>query len=369
MFCNRYFYYFSFFVSILSFMHCRTVSPTPTVTPHRPVEPPSKQNTVPHEAHHKQVSTSVHTTESETQTTFLGTHRFRVTQRDAVSLRKLGSISRDITTLSLHPKCMGVLVGAPHWTLARFDDAGNLLWSTEKTLVCPYANRCHETPRAAFLPNENVVALLDGDSLRMFNTRGRMMALRGGFLQSVFDFGVSSDGKFIAALYPHGLAIWRATGGLMRKPEIPGATRFTFDDSQETRKIVVVVGSQVRRYSLDFTGEPETQTVSGDVVDVRKNRILTTTHSLSSHETVTLPADFKPLRIVSTSMHVLLGMRNARLVMIHLTVTADPTINIQEWEITGFPEKTLPVVDVNEGCIAVAVGASVYFSLLPPLGR
>lgn len=369
MFCNRCFYYLLFIVSVLSLMHCRTVSPTQKTTHLYPVEPKSKQNTVPHEALHKQVPTSMHPTESETQTTFSETPRFRVTQRDAVSLRKLGSISRNITTLSLHPKCMGVLVGAPHWTLARFDGAGNLLWSTEKTLVCPYANRCHETPRAAFLPNENVVALLDGDSLRMFNTRGRMMALRGGFLQSVFDFGVSPDGKFIAALYPHGLAIWRATGGLVRKPEIPGATRFTFDDSQETRKVVVVVGSQVRRYSLDFKGEPETKSVFGDVLDVRKNHILTTAHSLSPDDTVTLPADLKPLRIVSTGMHVLLGMRNARLVIVHLTVTDDSTIDIQEWEITGFPDKTLPVVDVNEGCIAVAVGASVYFSLLPPFGR
>ncbi len=293
---------------------------------------------------------------------------FRVTSRGEIPLRKLGSLSQNVAFVKVHPKCTGGLAAAAQWELARFDSSGKLAWSTRKNgIACPHGNRCHETPRAAVLPNENVVAVLDGDSLRMFNARGRMMALRGGFLQATLDFGVSPDGKLVAALYPHGLALWRATGGLVRKQELPGATRFSFDYTQG-RHVQVLIGREVRRYELDFSGEPVTRTLADDGVDLLRNRVLTVRESLGPADAVRLPADLQPLRLVSTGMHVVLGMRAGRMVIQKLAAGENQTTDVQEWEITGISWKTPILADVNEGCLAAADGADVYFALLPPFG-
>lgn len=293
--------------------------------------------------------------------------RFRVTPRGEIDLRKVGQLSRNATSLTVHPKCTGFLAAAPFWELARFDAAGKRIWSTKNTVTCPHGNRCHETPRAAFLPNENVVAVMDGDSLRMFSQKGRMMALRGGFLQSVLDFAVSPDGKMVAALYPHGLAMWRAAGGLIRKPEIPGAVRFSFDNSRG-KYIQVVVGREIRRYPLDFSGEPVTRTVTEDVVDILRDRVLTTVRSMGPDDAVVLPPDFTPRRIVSAGMHLILGLRGSRMVIVRPVPAAGGDIDVQEWEIRGIPDVSSAVVDVSEGCIAAASGTDVYFALLPPFG-
>ncbi len=106
-----------------------------------------------------------------------------------LALKKIGTLTQPVQSLSLHPECKAVAAGAKNWELARLGADGKLAWSTRKTQVpCPANNRCSEFPRAQFLPNDNLVAMMDGDSLRMFNSRGRMLALRGGFLQAVLDF-------------------------------------------------------------------------------------------------------------------------------------------------------------------------------------
>jgi len=288
----------------------------------------------------------------------------------SLALKKIGTLTQPVQSLALHPECKAVAAGARNWELARLGADGKLAWSTRKTQVpCPANNRCSEFPRAQFLPNDNLVAMMDGDSLRMFNSRGRMLALRGGFLQAVLDFRVSRDGKVAGALYPHGLALWRTSGGLLRKQEIPGATAFDFDaGTGPGKKIVVAIGNKIVQYDLDFTNEKTLLELDGPVIDFTANQYLTGTRSYGPEKSTSptpaanpLPPQSRVLRSMPGLPQHVLAVRSGKLVILKRQAT--PTVEV--WELAGVTPGAEPVTAVNDRCLAIASGTDVYLLMLP----
>ena len=290
----------------------------------------------------------------------------RFVQHPALPMKKIGTLTQEVSSLALHPDCRAVAAGAKHWELARLGADGKLAWSTRAARVpCPTGNRCTEFPRAQFLPNDNVVAMMDGDSLRMFNPRGRMLALRGGFLQAVLDFRASPDGKIVGALYPHGLALWRTSGGLIRKQEIQGATAFDFVfTSTSGKKIQVAAARKALQFDLDFSNEKTLHELDGAVIGVSQSLFLTTSRAYDLEKVAqSLPhaPGARALRLLPLKFPHVLAVHSGKYVILH--VSGEHTF--EEWELTGVLPSADPVTAANAGCVAIASGADVYFVALP----
>lgn len=292
----------------------------------------------------------------------------------AVALKKLGSLTQPVQSLALHPECKAVLAGAKNWELARLGADGKTTWTTRSVPVrCPAGNRCSEFPRAAFLPNDHVVAMMDGDSLRMFSPRGKMMALRGGFLQHVLDFRVSPDGKLVGALYPHGLALWRTSGGLLRKVEIPGAAAFDFAfttdcEGKAEKQVLVSVDDRVLEFGLELAGSRELWKLDGAVIDFRATGFLTaktryeTFHGVPpSPESTSVPPGTRALRVASARQPWTLAVRGEKFVL--LRRHPDSKVTVLPFE--GVTPGAATVTAANEKCVAIAAGHDVWFAKLP----
>jgi len=291
----------------------------------------------------------------------------------AVALKKLGTLTQPVQSLALHPECKAVLAGAKNWELARLGADGKLAWTTRNAPVrCPTGNRCAEFPRAAFLPNDHVVAMMDGDSLRMFSPRGKMMALRGGFLQHVLDFRASPDGKLVGALYPHGLALWRVTGGLLRKVEIPGATAFDFEhrtlDGKTEKFVLVAVDDRVLEFGLELAASKELWKLDGPVVDFRAGQFLTarTRYETEKSQPPTpdnrpLPPGTRALRVVANAPHGVLAIRDGKYVFLR----RHPAPRVELLPLDGAIPDAEPVTAANGKCVAIAAGNDVWFARLP----
>ncbi len=291
----------------------------------------------------------------------------------AVTLKKIGSLTQPVQSLALHPECKAVLAGAKNWELARLGADGKTVWTTRTAPVrCPAGNRCAEFPRAAFLPNDHVVAMMDGDSLRMFSPKGRMMALRGGFLQHVLDFRVSPDGKLAGALYPHGLALWRTTGGLLRKVEIPGASAFDFDfrtrDGKTEKFIMVGVDDRVLEFGLELAASKELWKLDGPVVDFGARQFLTAKSRYETEKSEPPTPDNRPippgtrgLRVVTTRFHWVLAIRDGKYVLLR----RHPAPLVELLPIEGVTPVAEPVTAANGKCVAIASGNEVWFAMVP----
>ncbi|PKN44643.1 MAG: hypothetical protein CVU59_11170 [Deltaproteobacteria bacterium HGW-Deltaproteobacteria-17] len=299
---------------------------------------------------------------------------FRFVSHPSLTLKKIGSLTQPVQSLALHPNCKAVAAGAKNWELARFGSDGKLAWSTRKVQVaCPAGNRCSEFPRAQFLPNDNLVAMMDGDSLRMFSPKGRMLALRGGFLQAVLDFRVSPDGKIVGALYPHGLALWRTTGGLLRKVEIPGATSFDFFfrnvDGKTLKSLHVASGDQILGFDLEFKERVELHKLDGPVLSLSGSDYLTPKSTYLSDKTLSarpLPPDSRVFLILPSGEHRMIAVRDGKFMILgpHNQQTGSPRI-VDTWELAGVTPGADPVVAANDKCLAIASGNDVYFLTLP----
>ena len=291
----------------------------------------------------------------------------------AVTLKKLGSLTQPVQSLALHPECKAVLAGAKNWDLARLGVDGKVAWTTRAVPVrCPAGNRCSEFPRARFLPNDHVVAMMDGDSLRMFSPRGKMMALRGGFLQHVLDFRVSPDGKLVGALYPHGLALWRTSGGLLRKVEIPGATAFDFAfrtrDGKTEKSIMVAVDDRVLEFGLELAGSKELWKLDGPVVDFRSYQFLTARTRYETEKSLhptpqssPLPPGTRALRLVATGFLGVLAVHEGKYVYLR----RHPAPQVELMPLEGVTPGTEPVTAENGKCVAIAAGKDVWFAMVP----
>ncbi|MBU1244619.1 hypothetical protein KJ612_15570 [Myxococcota bacterium] len=368
-------------LTLVLLTQCR---PSPSATP---VDPKNQTPQQPVEAKNKQTDPTLppppmNPPVEAAKKTPPKTPEFRFVSHPSLTLKKIGSLTQPVQSLALHPDCKAVAAGAKNWELARFGADGKLAWSTRKVQVaCPAGNRCNEFPRAQFLPNDNIVAMMDGDSLRMFNPKGRMLALRGGFLQAVLDFRVSPDGKLVGALYHHGLALWRTTGGLLRKVEIPGATRFVFSRSNE---ISIVVGKDILVYPLDLSHGTSILQLDNALLELGEGADFQRSF-LTSRRWYKWDKDFYyypiaegsvALRSVSTHLHRLLSVRDGRYVLQFpshsLMVSMAGTIvhrttdrTYDEWELAGVTPGADPVTAANDKCIAIASGNDVYFLALP----
>ncbi|MBU1068756.1 hypothetical protein KJ975_04225 [Myxococcota bacterium] len=305
---------------------------------------------------------------------------FRFVSHPSLTLKKIGSLTQPVQSLALHPNCKAVAAGAKNWELARFGADGKLAWSTRKVQVaCPAGNRCSEFPRAQFMPNDNLVAMMDGDSLRMFNPKGRMLALRGGFLQAVLDFRVSPDGKIVGALYPHGLALWRTSGGLLHKVEIPGASQFFIVGKDYVR---VAIDNKIVPYKLASKEGKTEYELDGPVMamvgelDYLSQFFLTRKFFYfwdKGFYSFPFSPDTRPLLPVSRSRFLVLVVRGGKFWLQSPTnslegKSATPTINT--WELVGVTLAGVtpgadPVTAANDKCIAIASGNDVYFLALP----
>jgi hypothetical protein len=292
----------------------------------------------------------------------------------AVQLKKLGALTQPVQSLALHPDCKAVLAGAKNWELARLGADGKTAWTTRKTPVnCPPGNRCSEFPRAAFLPNDHVVAMMDGDSLRMFSPRGKMMALRGGFLQHVLDFRVSPDGKLVGALYPHGLALWRVSGGLLRKVAIPGARAFDFAfttncEGKQEKHVLVSVDNRVLEFGLELDNSTELWKLDGPVVDFSSTRFLTAGTRYEAFQSVPptpdgtlLPPGTRSLRVTPAGPHWALVVRDEKYGLLR----RHPTSRVSFLPLEGVTPGADPVTAANGKCVAIASGKEVWFAKLP----
>jgi hypothetical protein len=297
-----------------------------------------------------------------------------VVSHPAVTLKKLGSLTQPVRSLALHPECKAVLAGAKNWELARLGADGKTVWTTRTAPVrCPAGNRCSEFPRALFLPNDHVVAMMDGDSLRMFSPRGKMMALRGGFLQHVLDFRVSVDGKLVGALYPHGLALWRTSGGLLRKVEIPGAAAFDFAfttncEGKPEKHVLVSVDDRVLEFGLELAGSRELWKLDGPVVDFHATAFLTAKTRYETFggvppapESTGLLTDTRPLRVLPSRPHWVLAVREGKYALLR----RQPASKVAVVPLEGVTPGADPVTAVNGKCVAIASGNEVWFARLP----
>lgn len=285
-----------------------------------------------------------------------------------LKLRKIGSLSREVGSLAIHPKCTAVAAGAPQWELARFGADGKQHWNTRKgnfTVTCPPKNRCDEIPRARFLANDNIIAAMDGDSLRQFNRAGRVQSFRGGFLEAVLDFGISPDSRLAGALYSHGLGLWRTAGGLLQKKEVDGASRFLL----RNRTMVTADRNKLNFMSHDFKSF-RTQELDGAVVDLSGTGhiwVLTNTRAYRYDDqpippiSFSLAPDSRPLHLVTETLPpMVLAIREGNLV---LQKRAEETVF--EWKLSGVPLAETPVTAAAPGCVAIASGPDVYFLVLP----
>ncbi|MBU1240226.1 hypothetical protein KJ865_11005, partial [Myxococcota bacterium] len=127
--------------------------------------------------------------------------------------------------IAVNADCTHVAAGSTGMTVGVVATTKGKAWKRSDVRNVCAGPSCHEGARVGFIQgNRWLMAAINGDTIRKFSLKsGRLAPFRGGFGGRIQDFVVSPH--YVAALYKHGLAVWRTTVGLISKKKQPGMVR------------------------------------------------------------------------------------------------------------------------------------------------
>jgi len=274
-----------------------------------------------------------------------------------------------IFSVALRPGCSHVAVGGQGMAVGVVSTAGKHHWKRDKVRnVCSRAS-CHEGTRVGFIPGTpRLMVALNGDTIRMFTvTSGQMTPFRGGFSGRIRSFTVGK--RFGAALYNHGLAVWRTGMGLISKKKQPGMTRAYAGDTN----ILLTGAATLRLVSRGGKKQVETSTAGTPLQALRMktgwavlltDRVLLLGEKLKRISVWELPAGHVGVHLVADGAGISVLTKNGNRLALLTRTGSKLTGRVVVFQ-KSRPSGSLSFA-MTPGCLAAASGDRLWYAPLPP---
>jgi hypothetical protein len=273
-------------------------------------------------------------------------------------------LKSNIHSMDLMNNCKYVSIGGSNMDASVYTTKGKQLWYRDDVRNVCKGENCREGAFVRILDKKHLFVALNGDTIRKLSfKKGSIGPFRGGFNGKISDFFIFSSRKYVAALYPQKLSIWRTSVGMVGSFKFSAIKRIF----PGNKTILAYYGDKIS--SISTRGkEKYSSKIIGKFIDaifIEKTWILLFNNKIEKYntklkilKTIKVPMGFTHLKLINS----LFGVTIISYSRENLFLLSWKNGKFTARKMAGIKKTLSPlVVSSNKNCYAIGIGKSLWF--------